>query len=305
MGRGQNSVFHKLVIDGCDVGFPLQKMTFTRSKSKGERLIFIPAKYPQAIEVLSIELSNGKRVILASEEVRYLTATQMCETKRREGTATSTLYLPTKAEIGERTYAYDMARHLQPGQVVEWEQPFRSDLVRRVVTNGEVEIPFRRPRDRAEWSLWPKIAPLKGINECNWALMLEVVVGLYLDEVLDLVRLNQRIAVARRRQQEQEEVCKCLDQLLQGQCYDVAAATSVSVGENLIFSLTLEKGERRHLVDSPEYGRGLYVFYRYEDAHAWASRAIDFKEVRQRALAFIPHREGWRERLNELLVRTI
>ncbi len=82
-----------------------------------------------------------------------------------------------------------------------------------------------------------------------------------------------------------------------GQCFDDRRAKHVSIGESFVFSLRLHDEQELHIVDSPAYGRGLYIFDTFEDAKAWANRTIDHIEARKRASAIIVHNNSWRERM--------
>ena len=68
----------------------------------------------------------------------------------------------------------------------------------------------------------------------------------------------------------------------------------MAIGEILVFVLVPNAaGKSTFIVDSPEYGRALYIFNEREDAMAWAKRTIDRNEARRRARRVIIHTKDW------------
>jgi hypothetical protein len=172
--------------------------------------------------------------------------------------------------------------------------PLRLDVEHRGVTDGEHFFPLVRP-SRSQWR-YSKIRFSMGITAGNWPLFLKAIIGLPVNEVVDLKKTKARMGLIKRQQRDAERRRRV------GQCFTGhRAVCSVSVGENLVF--TLQRADKLiYVVDSPEYARALYVFDDYGDAHAWASRAVNWREARKRARCVQIHRGNWKERTELALV---
>jgi hypothetical protein len=277
-------------VDGAELGHPVHLPISTKT-------------YPPSVDVVIVHLSDGSKKRLASKEIPYLLPAHFRRFRHEEPFRQRSPYVYASAaeQIGERQYSYHEATQLKPGDVVAWDRPFVRDESAEVLTNGDLIIPFRRPKGRAEWSRWSRIASLQSVTEANWPLLLEVVEGLYAEDVLNTEQLNRQLAERKRKSPESARAQRRLADLLYGQCYDGERAREVTLGGNLIFALRLRNGQTIHLVDSPEYGRGLYVFQSERDAKSWATRAIDYVEARKRAITFIRHSGDWRQRLRNVL----
>jgi hypothetical protein len=167
------------------------------------------------------------------------------------------------------------------------------------MTNGYISFPLIRPRGLKRWEQQNnEIRFASEISEKNWLLFLKAIMGLHFNkEVTDLSFLRERM----KRIKKKEVVARKLDKLIKkGQCFDGKNMKTVSIGGNLIFT-TAYKGEELHVVDSPEYGRAMYVFDDYNIAHAWATRRINFREARALALTRVNHIGEWRHRAAPML----
>lgn len=262
-------------------------------------------RYPNEINLLVIKLSNGKVLALADKSIPivWLEATDFlhcmhngtcdhADERAYNSFGYDRVTLPNGTIVN-----YEQALHLRRGQVVKRAEPLRLDLGRRRITDGDYSFPLARPF-RSEWR-YSGIRFAKGITADNWSLFLKAVIGLPVRDVIGKERVqNQvigRMRMVRRREKDRERKRRI------GQCFTGhKAVSSVSIGKNLIF--TLQRDDvLAYVVDSPEYASALYVFDSYEDAHDWASRAIGWREARERARLFRVHRGNWKEEIDAVL----
>lgn len=167
------------------------------------------------------------------------------------------------------------------------------------VTNGNLYFPLERPNGKDEWEEFHHIAFAKAIRPENWKRLLWCVVGLELKEVLELIpedKPNRALIIFERAKRQAEETASASRVVPEGSCFrDNGSMQAVSIGENLIFCGSM------FLVDSPNYGTALYVFKRYKDAYAWATKQISWREARGKAVAHFNHTGTWEEKIQSLL----
>lgn len=261
-------------------------------------------RYPRSIRVLTIKMSNGKTVRVGDHCLWVRDVELPC------GHDDVTVFLhklhhtPVRGErFRHRHYSnrfevrvelpdgtvvnHQQASHLRVGQVVSDDPRLHFDMKERCVTDGYYSFPVKRPV-RSEWTYNP-IGFAVGVSARNWPLFLRVIIGMRVDGVVELRKTRRELKSALEgRQRERRE------QRL-GQCFG-GSAESIAIGSNLLF--TVRRGEAvRYIVDSPNYGAALYVFRRYPDAMAWASRRITWREARERASEVHIHRGDWAGRL--------
>ena len=214
------------------------------------------------------------------------------------------LWEPVTGTLGGVTYNFEMAKILEIGQILakDTDTPFHwtsnsQTHLSNAPTWPTLIIPTRRPRG-ADWEEYEPIYFLQGISTINWPLLLLAVQGRYLDEILgwkgnlpSVLRLRAMINIANRGAQILAKI---------GQCFDGAEAHYVAIGENFLF--TLERaGKMVYIVDFPEYGHGLYLFTRREQAQQWTRRAINFATARALAFFYTNHVGAWETDLRQAI----
>ncbi len=262
-------------------------------------------RLPQFIEIVKIETSDGRLHYACS-----LTLSKLQNIVHRK---TGCFYNPyellaefwgdvpeafraMKVKIGNVSFRFKATRHLTVGQVVNQNQRRVFRLMDRRVSNGRLSFPLTRPHG-SEWSYHSDIAFTKEIKKENWRLFLQAICGLYFQRVILMESARQRMdGIKRVRRLTAQR-----GPLVKGQCFDGDRFTTVAIGNNLLFT-GRRQGRMIHVVDSPEYGRAMYVFNEQDHAHDWAARRIDFREARRRAIACIIHTGGWKNRANAVLV---
>lgn len=271
-------------------------------------------RHPTKINRLRIELSNGHVLVLADRVIRFVRDNSThflhyLHNRRYKPEAKSTAFdrlwyswysahgnmrvtLPNGTVIN-----YEQALHLKVGQVVRKSMPLQ--LVRCRITDGDYVFPLARPFGE-EWRDYSRIRFAQGITAGNWLLFLKAIIGQYVQDVIEIKQVRHRMQSIRKQQLQQQRDQECKRQL--GQCFaGHKAIRSVSIGKNLLFTLQKED-TLTYVVDSPEYANALYVFDDHGDAHAWASRAISWREARERARLVRIHRGDWKEQVNLALV---
>ncbi|MBW2672189.1 MAG: hypothetical protein JRD89_02080 [Deltaproteobacteria bacterium] len=263
-------------------------------------------RYPTKIKQIRIELSNGRVLLLADRRVRVAVGNATYQTYHTEDFLHNLHHQkpfpwnffggPVRNVLPNGvTINYEQALCLKVGQIVKRVKPLRLELCDRCVTDGDHSFPLARPYG-TQWQDHWRIRFAQGITADNWRLFLMAVIGLPVRDVIELAPVRQRMRHFKKRRSDRE--CRRLI----GQCFrGHRTASSVSVGKNLLFTLQ-RGGETLYVVDSPEYGSGLYVFDDHADAHAWASRNIDWREARARARLFRVHRGNWKEEVDAVLV---
>jgi hypothetical protein len=279
-----------ITVDDVKVGWLIS----FKHKRTGNKTFLFPYR---VVWELKIHTSDGNVASVYSSSVRYLTSTfSTFDVGFNPRNIRQHTMFKTRVALYGVQYTFSQAKKLRVGQVLQTEQSLRLDIKCRVLTNGAVRIPLERPR-YGDWANWQEITYLKPISSQNWQLMLQSLIGQYVRDVVEVTAVQKRMDEVKKTRKQRERAEETLRALRKGQFFNGQHAKAVSIGQNFIFSL----GDELHLVDSPDYGKGLYVFSTYEDAYAWASRQIDYREARKRAAAFIPHHEGWVERLSPLL----
>ncbi len=168
---------------------------------------------------------------------------------------------------------------------------------RLVVTNGDICVPLKRPHG-AEWRHEHNlpISSLKGISKGNWSGMIKALMGLECDGTIPTLSV---IRSKKKKLDQDRKMAGRIRKLLKGQCFRSSNTTAVAIGTNLLF--TLKDGERTiFAVDSPEYGRALYLFESRSVAFDWASRRITVTEARKAAFARFVHAGKWEERVAKI-----
>jgi len=267
-------------------------------------------RYPRKLRWLQVELSTGKvltvhdRTIPVVKQDAAHFSRDLYKWHKPDKKSECERYIchlnshriPRLAEFhlalpNDTVLTYDQACRLKVGQVVGRDKkPLRLDLAERCITDGNYRFPLTRPF-RSKWT-YSGISFASGHNAANWLLFLKTIHGQYVDDIIDIKKTRERMQSIKRQRQNRERIQRI------GQCFrGHKAISSVSIGKNLLF--TLQRGEEElFVVDSPEYANALYVFDSRDDAMAWATRAITWREARERARLVRTHHGNWKEQVN-------
>lgn len=211
------------------------------------------------------------------------------------------LWRQTAISLCGVSYTYQTAQQLTIGQVLatdidtpfHWTSPAKTQLT-NAPTWPTLVIPAQRPSG-ANWRDREDIVFLQGISSANWPLLLQAIEDRYLDEILSwkghLPSVSTLRSLIRTNQQTYfDETTRPAI----GQCFAEADAHYVAIGENLLFTIEHD-GRVVYLVDSPEYGRAIYLFLAHEPALQWAERTIDYHTARASAFTYFNHTGAWNE----------
>lgn len=189
--------------------------------------------------------------------------------------------------------------NLLPGECIGFQYPFTRITIddQEYLSDGYYVYPMQRPT-RMEWNdKWLHIGHAKGISVKNWGLFLEILRGLYHEDILDKHKISlQGLRKVHRDQNDQKikRLAQCF-----GRGLDLK---SVYVGEKLVFQVG-----SFWIVDSPEYG-ALYFFGRESSAKQWATGELNFRDARQLAEmeggTYIIHKSDWEEVAREFLKKS-
>jgi hypothetical protein len=206
---------------------------------------------------------------------------------------------PSRIVVKGVTLSFRAANLLRVGDELPRREPrvFHFSPARLVVTNGDICVPLERPHG-AEWRHERNlpISSLKGISKGNWSGMIKVLMGLECDGAIPTLSV---IRSKKKKLDQDRKMAGRIRKLLKGQCFRSSNAKAVAIGTNLLF--TLKDGERTiFAVDSPEYGRALYLFESRSVAFDWASRRITVTEARKAAFARFVHAGKWEDRVAKI-----
>lgn len=194
------------------------------------------------------------------------------------------------------TLSFGQAAMLRSGDTLIPEQPFRADFAKRVMTNGTVSIPFKRPEGK-EWQDFPAIACLRSISRQYWVEMLKAIRGKFLRDILDIASVRMAMTSIRVRDIVTKRSRDVIMAVRRKRCFANANASSIYLGPKFVFRMDVSGLGEIFVVDSPQENVGLYVFASLEEAMDWATGRIRFREARKKALLFLTHRGAWEERL--------
>lgn len=261
--------------------------------------------YPDLVEVVLITTSDGQTHTIANHTLPTFEWIEIDYEERRANYFIGPRWrkrgsraFTTRRTICGLNINFATAVRLKPGMVLGRHSAFR--MMDMSVTDGTLKFPLRRPYG-PDWNKHEDIRSVQGISHENWLTMLTAICGLELDDReieltgLSLQRVRERmqtVRVLRKRGTRRE--------FIKGQCFDGKNCEVVAIGTNLVFT-GQSNGQTIHIVDSPEYGRALYVFDDITMAHAWAKRAINAATARERAIARIVHTGEWVERTQAVI----
>lgn len=190
-------------------------------------------------------------------------------------------------------------------RIPEHENPFYTLVGSKPsdgLTNGKIRIPGERPQGTDEWARHEKIRALKAVTKPAWPTLLQVAEGMHYK---DLTSITPQMIKERKTLERKKNADTAREEEVAGQCIDLnlldkVERVTVSFGDRLLIE-GHRKGTMIYLVDSPNYGVGLYVFFNRTDAVKWASGTIDFKEARARAIGWMEHGIGWETKAREMI----
>jgi hypothetical protein len=200
-----------------------------------------------------------------------------------------------RVKINGLSLSYKAVAQLKKGMVIDRQQAFH--LMSRKISDGKRSFPLIRPYRSTAWKEHHDIQFAQQVPPSCWLLFLQAICGMYFDQVLHMSTDAKSLKQVVRAK---KTITELKLHSLKGECYKNSDMQFVAIGANLLFTAINDSG-KYYIVDSPEYGRGLYVFDDYQSAYDWATRKIKFREARKLARAFIPHVGKWDERVDAVL----
>ncbi|MFC1598638.1 hypothetical protein ACFL2U_01330 [Patescibacteria group bacterium] len=266
----------------------------------GETKLGMPyerADYPEEVTVVVFTTSEDKTYKVASHTLPYFNWDSYYSNWegrtvwKRIGKRT----FKRRVKIDGISLSYDVVSKLKKGMRIRTEQPFR--MINRKLTNGKISFPLSRPMGQ-DWQYYREINFAQGVNRKNWRLFLTAIHGLYFDQELPTMTSVRKM---KKRKEMRKISTEYKRKQKKGEVFTHPDSQLVAIGSNLLFTAcgdaTCSDDKKMYVVDSPQYGRGLYIFDDYQPAFDWATRNINFRKARELALAFFPHVGDWKNRV--------